>query len=181
MFLTFTFKWRKCFTAFHHWSQIWLIWFVLISHNVCLTCRYWCLFKLVLYLVVNGHLLQEKVVTTFSIDSSNGTTSKDRSIIWNQNKIDMVVLSKKLNTSKNLDSSAPCAIRGFTTCGNLGDIFLATTAPWKWRVKHAAKHLTTSNSLWPNTTQVHPIPVTYHNGCGKIFHTGHKYGLSGLY
>ena len=23
--------------------------------------------------------------------------------------------------------------------------------------------------------------LTYYNGCGKIFHTGHKYGLSGLY
>jgi hypothetical protein len=66
---------------------------------------------------------------------------------------------QKLNTSKNLDSSTPCAIRGSTTCEILEDIFLATTAPWKWRVKHAAKHLTTSNSLWPNMTQVHPIPV----------------------
>ena len=66
---------------------------------------------------------------------------------------------QKLNTSKSLDSPAPCWIRGSTTYGILGDIFLATTAPWKWRVKHAAKHLTTSNSLWPNTTQVHPIPV----------------------
>ena len=66
---------------------------------------------------------------------------------------------QKLNTSKNLDSSAPCAIRVSTNYGILGDIFLVTTAPWKWRVKHAAKHLTTSNSLWPNTTQVHPIPV----------------------
>jgi hypothetical protein len=60
---------------------------------------------------------------------------------------------------KSLDSPVPCAIRGSTTYGILGDIFLATTAPWKGRVKHAAKHLTTSNSLWPNTSQVHLIPV----------------------
>jgi hypothetical protein len=36
---------------------------------------------------------------------------------------------QKLNTSKSLDSPAPCAIRGSTTYGILGDIFLATTAP----------------------------------------------------